>query len=322
MTITAHPVDVVGTALYSWDLDHDGPLFSPCETTPSTNPSITITRPAGAWKIRSCVSDDSSAAPMICGHAFLVGPKPAASASWPATDLDTYHRAGLSVPVSWTTPVSARYEARYTPAGPGWQTPLTVPSSVTKAADGSDLVRIEPPPPEAIRPYTPGVDRPAMLVLGPIATAEPYAGLLELPGGFSLMVTDFGAYSRLGGAPQTGGGTEPEVGAISRALDPKTRLAGVRRAGRTLTIRIAPGAAGGRLAKLRIRYLTPAGSRSAVRTVRLRPSQTSVGWTLPPKIWRSGRAWLRVTVSFTTASGTTYRTPGRAKELRVAWRSR
>lgn len=320
MTITAVPTGVVGTPMYAWDLDFNGatsgPAGGPCETAPSSDPSITITRPAGAFRIRSCVGDSQSALPgMICEHAFLVGPKPAVSVEWGEVDLDTFHRQGITAVVGWSPAMTTTYTADYITATTppqifGDRVHLTVSSA--RRPDGRDLVTISPPPAAAVKPYVPGVNQAPYVTLAPASVSDPYSGFMFLDGGFLLPTYGWWPKTPAGGP---GSGQPPTTRPAPR--DPRTRVVSARRVGQALAVAIVPGAASGRRVSLGLTYRIAGARRTLTRQLRLGKKLTQLRWVLPSRVWRAGSGRLAVTARF-SAGGVTYRTPA-GRELAVRW---
>lgn len=325
VTITAIPKNPIGTPTFSWDLDFDastgGPV-GPCETTPSTHPSITVTRPAGAYRIRSCVSDARLPAPgMICEHSFLVGPKPVVDARWQDVDLDTFHRQGTTVSVGWTPAMSTTYWARYTSAAtpPLFGEAVNLSVSSARGPDGRDILRIGPPPPDAVRPYVPGINHSPSVSFGPALVSEPYSGFMFLDDGFELPT--YGWWPTPNAEAQTNGrsGTGPTStrSTVPAIRDPRIRVLSARRAGSVLRVALASGAAAGQKAQVTLTYRVAGATETARRTVRLRSTVTRIEWRLSSRVWRAGGARIHVGARF-KRDGVVFRTPPGARS-RVRW---
>jgi hypothetical protein len=162
-TVTAHPNGVVGTAYYSWNLTSES---GPCTTAPSTNPSITVTAPAGYFNLTVCVQD---AGPVSehCGHQFLVGALPTYTLSAPPTTESSFIQHGMTLTANWDTAVDATYTVNYavtvndttTSGGPQLLAPITIDGATAQ-------LHIPPPPPNVVAP--PGEKFPAIVVTASI----------------------------------------------------------------------------------------------------------------------------------------------------------
>lgn len=161
LTTTAAEI-AIGVGMYAWDLDGDGQ----CETPYSTDPSITVTLPAGRHYVSSCAYDSSSTGTWTCGTSIdVVTPvdKPGFTVTQEKKITVTeFLEKGIRLHLAFSPPTRARFTVRF--AGE---------DLVVRKVRG-DLYRINPPSRRLARASVAG----RKLQVFPDITSDPRIGMM------------------------------------------------------------------------------------------------------------------------------------------------